>query len=98
MVCLGKICRSPMAAAVLQGKARQRGVAVVVGSAGTASYHVGDGPNPMSHAVWSAAGYTYEHTAQQFTVTMFDDSDLVLVMGAGPIDGWIRSKLADQDR
>ena len=80
MVCLGNICRSPMAAAVLDTKARQRGADVVVASAGTAGYHVGQGPNPMSHQVWSDAGYRYDHIASQFTAAMFDEADLVLVM------------------
>ena len=80
MVCLGNICRSPMAAAVLHNRAAQRGVEVAVSSSGTADYHVGEGPNEMSLRVWQDAGYYYEHIAQQFRSEMFDDNDLVLVM------------------
>lgn len=80
MVCLGNICRSPMAAAVLDNKARQAGIDIEVASSGTASWHSGDGPNEMSRLVWSEAGYVYDHTAQHFTPDMFDEYDLILVM------------------
>lgn len=80
MVCLGNICRSPMAAAVLDNKARQAGVDIEVASSGTASWHAGDGPNQMSYLVWSDAGYVYNHIAQHFTPEMFDEYDLILVM------------------
>ena len=80
MVCLGNICRSPMAAAVLDNKARQAGLTLEVASSGTASWHAGEGPNPMSHRVWSDAGYVYNHTAQHFTPDMFNTYDLILVM------------------
>jgi len=80
MVCLGNICRSPMAAAVLDNKAREAGLAIEVASSGTASWHAGDGPNEMSHLVWSDAGYVYDHTAAHFTPEMFDAYDLILVM------------------
>ena len=80
MVCLGNICRSPMAAAILDNRARRMGADIVVSSAGTADYHVGQGPNEMSLQVWRDAGYVYEHTASQFTAERFDDADLILVM------------------
>lgn len=69
-----------MAAAVLENKARERGLNIQVASAGTASYHVGQGPNAMSHKVWSDAGYSYDHVAQQFVSSMFDEFDYILVM------------------
>ena len=69
-----------MAAAVLDNKARQAGLDLEVASSGTASWHAGDGPNEMSHRVWSDAGYEYEHTAQQFIPEMFEEFDLILVM------------------
>jgi hypothetical protein len=45
VVCLGNICRSPMAEAVLRDVAKVRNIECVVDSAGTASYHVGDDPD-----------------------------------------------------
>ena len=45
VVCLGNICRSPMGAAVLKDVATKRGLDIVVDSAGTAGYHVGEEPD-----------------------------------------------------
>lgn len=47
-VCLGNICRSPMAEGAFRAAAHQRGLAVMVDSAGTASYHVGSPPDPRA--------------------------------------------------
>ena len=80
MVCLGNICRSPMAAAVLDNKAREKDLEISVSSSGTASWHAGEGPNHMSLRVWSDAGYEYQHVAQQFKQQMFNEFDYILVM------------------
>ena len=81
MVCLGNICRSPMAAAVLHNRSRDfRNPQIIVDSAGTGAWHVGDGPNFSSEAMWRKAGYEYEHTAKQFTSEFFASRDLILVM------------------
>lgn len=81
MVCLGNICRSPMAAAVLA--TRTRGIEtkeIVVTSSGTSSWHIGQGPNPPSKRVWERAGYSYAHVASQTTPERIERADLILVM------------------
>jgi protein-tyrosine phosphatase len=81
MVCLGNICRSPMAAAVLATRTRQiQSKRITVTSSGTSSWHIGQGPNPPSKRVWESAGYKYDHTASQITVDRIERSDLILVM------------------
>jgi protein-tyrosine phosphatase len=81
MVCLGNICRSPMAAAVLAGKtADWKAPRIVVHSSGTGSWHIGQGPHPSSKKIWEAAGYKHSHTARQFTANDFFVHDLILVM------------------
>jgi protein-tyrosine phosphatase len=81
MVCLGNICRSPMAAAVLATRARDlQGKRIEVTSSGTSSWHVGQGPNPPSRRVWERAGYSHEHIATQITSDRIAQSDLILVM------------------
>ena len=81
MVCLGNICRSPMAAAVLATRAREIDTKeIVVTSSGTSSWHVGQGPNPPSKRVWERAGYSYEHIASQTSPERIERADLVLVM------------------
>ena len=81
MVCLGNICRSPMAAAILNHKSQEIAKPkITVDSAGTSNWHVGQGPNPPSKRTWERAGYRYEHTASQFNYSRLVAADLVLVM------------------
>ncbi len=81
MVCLGNICRSPMAAAVLHNKSKKlTKPSITVSSSGTGNWHVGQGANPNSKLVWENAGYKYEHTAQQFHPDNFEKQDLILAM------------------
>ena len=51
MVCLGNICRSPLAEAILQHRARAAGLDWEVDSAGTNGYHTGEGPHRLSQKV-----------------------------------------------
>ena len=51
MVCLGNICRSPLAEGILQHKADKAGLNWKVDSAGTANYHVGKAPHQLSQKV-----------------------------------------------
>ena len=81
MVCLGNICRSPMAAAVLANKkVTIKSPVITVDSAGTGPWHIGQGPHPSSKKIWEKAGYKHEHRAKQFTANDFFIHDLILVM------------------
>lgn len=80
MVCYGNICRSPMAAAVLNQKVKKLNLGITVDSAGTSNWHIGQGPNPPSKKIWESAGYQYEHVASQFNYSRLVAADLVLVM------------------
>ncbi len=81
MVCLGNICRSPMAAAVLATRVREIDeIEIVVSSSGTSSWHVGQGANPPSQRVWERAGYNHHHIASQIDSDRINESDLILVM------------------
>ncbi|HUR72694.1 MAG TPA: low molecular weight protein-tyrosine-phosphatase [Sporichthya sp.] len=82
MVCLGNICRSPMAAAVLRHKLAEAGLAnrVVVESAGTGGWHVGDGADRRARAALVARGYDDTHSARKFGREFFKDYDLVIAM------------------
>lgn len=81
MVCLGNICRSPMAAAVLATRAREvEDRKIVVSSSGTSSWHVGQGANPPSQRIWERAGYQHRHIASQIDQDRIEASDLILVM------------------
>lgn len=81
MVCLGNICRSPMAAAILFNRRSEISAPrIQVDSSGTGAWHVGEGPNPNSKETWEKHGLRYEHTAKKFSKNDFHSSDLILVM------------------
>ncbi len=81
-MCLGNICRSPTAAAVMAHLVDEAGLtdAIHVESAGTAGWHVGEGPDPRTAGEARRRGVPMRHTAQQFTSRDFARFDLVLAM------------------
>ncbi|SHJ22446.1 protein-tyrosine phosphatase [Palleronia salina] len=79
IVCLGNICRSPTAEAVLRAKLDAAGIAGQVDSAGTGDWHVGDPPHPPMIRAAAKAGYDLTPLrARQFTPADFDAFDLIL--------------------
>ena len=80
-VCLGNICRSPAAEAVLVRRLAEAGLdSVSVSSAGTADYHVGELPHPTSVAEGERRGYVFRTRGAQFEPADFDRADLVVAM------------------
>lgn len=78
MVCLGNICRSPLAEGILASKV---GDDYFVDSAGTAGYHVGNQPDSRSINVAEKYGIDISNQkCRQFTVNDFDDFDVIFVM------------------
>lgn len=83
LVCLGNICRSPMADVVLSAYVDEAGLAdrVTVASCGTGDWHVGDPMDRRAAATLTAAGYdATRHRAQQFDAGWLEAHDLVLAM------------------
>jgi len=80
MVCMGNICRSPTAEGVMRSLVREAGLDVVVDSAGTGSWHVGDPPDRRATAAARERGIVLEGAARQLTAADFDDYDLLLAM------------------
>ena len=83
LVCLGNICRSPTAHVVLEQRLADVGLDghVVVRSAGTGDWHVGDPMDRRAAATLSAAGYDpSRHRAEQYDESRADQDDLVLAM------------------
>lgn len=81
MVCLGNICRSPLAEGILRSKAESAGLEVTVDSAGTSNYHIGETPHRNSVRV--AAEHNIDIgrlKARQFTTSDFEHFDLIYVM------------------
>ena len=89
LVCLGNICRSPMAHVVLEQRLADAGLSdrVEVTSSGTGDWHVGEPMDSRASRTLAGAGYDpSRHRASQFDESWFD-RDLILVMD--------RSNLAD---
>ena len=89
VVCLGNICRSPMADVVLNAKLERAGLDrhVDVVSAGTGDWHVGNPMDRRAAAVLTARGYdASRHRAQQFDAGWHDEYDLILAMDATNLD------------
>ena len=86
VVCTGNICRSPTGEGVLRERARARGLEgrIVVRSAGTHDYHVGESPDArtMKHAL--ERGYDLSaQRAMQVSRKHFDEYDYILAMDRG---------------
>ena len=78
MVCLGNICRSPLAEGILQSKINEN---VFVDSAGTAAYHVGNLPDKRSIEVAKKYGIDITNQrARKFAVNDFDEFDIIFAM------------------
>jgi len=80
-VCMGNICRSPMVETVARVELARAGIAAEVASAGTESYHIGEGADPRAIEMAESHGYPLaQHRARQVRAADFDDFDLVLAM------------------
>jgi protein-tyrosine phosphatase len=89
LVCLGNICRSPMAETVLRAELAAAGLAgetaraVVVDSAGTGDWHVGDAMDPGARSALASRGHDGSaHRARQFQPSWLSERDLILAMDA----------------
>ena len=83
MVCLGNICRSPLAEGILKDKAKRLNMEIIVDSAGTSNYHTGE--HPDIRTIKNAANHKIDLSklkARQFSVNDFDNFDLIFVMDA----------------
>ena len=83
LVCMGNICRSPTAEGVLRQRLIDAGMAhrVIVDSAGTHGYHVGEPPDRRAREAAAARGYDLSRLiGRQVSVQDFHDFDLILAM------------------
>jgi len=81
MVCLGNICRSPLAHGILQARVNKLGLAWEVDSAGTSGWHVGEPPDSRSVREASLNGIDISgQRSRQFVADDFNGFDLILTM------------------
>jgi protein-tyrosine phosphatase len=99
MVCLGNICRSPLAEGILRHKAEQMKLDLSIDSAGTSNYHIGECPdkrtilNAQSHGVDLSM-----LKARQFKVNDYDDFDHIFVMDSSNYSDVISLARTKEDR
>lgn len=81
-VCLGNICRSPMAEGVMLRLLEKENpdFLIRIDSAGTYGGHVGELPDARMRAAASKRGYTLTHKSRKFKVSDFEEFDLIVVM------------------
>jgi len=79
-VCMGNICRSPTAEAVMRAVVDREGLteAIEIDSAGTGDWHVGERPDARATAAARARGVVLSGAARQVTTADFRDHDLIL--------------------
>lgn len=87
MVCLGNICRSPLAEGILQHKVNEAGLSWKVESAGTNSYHIGEPPHHLSQKVAQLNGINIcDQRARRFKPSDLEEYDLLYAMSKDVID------------
>ncbi len=87
MVCLGNICRSPLAEGILQDKAFKAGLKWSVESAGTNQYHTGEPPHPLSQKVAELNGINISRQrARRFIADDFERYDKIYALAEDVLD------------
>jgi len=83
MVCLGNICRSPLAEGILKAKLKENNLEWQVDSAGTSSWHINSLPDSRSIAIARLHGIDItDQRARQFQASDLENFDLILAMDA----------------
>ena len=99
MVCLGNICRSPLADGLTRKKVQEHKLDVYVDSAGTANYHVGGAPDERMTQTARRKGVDISKLqARQFVVSDFDAFDIIYVMDRSNYDNVVRLARNEADR
>jgi protein-tyrosine phosphatase len=97
-VCLGNICRSPLAKGIMEDKIEKLGLDAKADSAGFESFHRGDPADPRSVAVAAAHGIDLsDHIARMFTARDFDRFDRIYVMDRNNYEDVLRLARDQQD-
>lgn len=81
-VCLGNICRSPVAEGIMIKKLEEKGLSnnFIIDSAGTSGYHKGELPDSRMRAAASKRGYNLTHHSRPVVEKDFDEFDFILAM------------------
>lgn len=98
MVCLGNICRSPLAEGIMQHLATENGLDWEVDSAGTGDWHVGEGPDHRSTRTARSHGIDIsKQVCRVFKISDFDDFDQIYVMDNSNLKNVLRTARNPED-
>jgi len=98
MICLGNICRSPLAEGIMKHLVAKNGLNWTVDSAGTGNWHVGEGPDHRSVKTARQFGVDIsKQVCRQFKVSDFDTFDLLLVMDKSNLSDVLALARNEQD-
>lgn len=90
MICLGNICRSPMAEGIVRSKAQERGVQIELDSCGTSGFHDGEMADPRSISTLQKKGIDItDLRSRKFRLSDFDEFDELFVMDQSNFDNII---------
>lgn len=97
MVCLGNICRSPLAEGILKSKVDTS--KIEVSSAGTGGWHVGDSPDPRSIAIANKYGIDITNQrGKQFSTYDFEIYDYIFVMDNSNYNDVIKLATSEKEK
>jgi protein-tyrosine phosphatase len=96
-VCLGNICRSPLAEAIFKHKVKQKDLEhfFEIDSCGTGNYHIGDIPDTRTFAIASKYGIEIDHIVRQLSADDLETFDYILAMDKNNFQNILR--LSDID-
>jgi len=99
VVCLGNICRSPLAEGILLHMVNKKKLSITIDSAGTSNYHIDEAPD--SRTIANAKKHKVDLTplrARQFVQSDFDKFDKIFVMDKSNLSNVLRLARHENDR
>ena len=99
MVCLGNICRSPLAEGILRHKIKEAELDWEVQSAGTGSWHIGEAPDPRSQKIAKINGIDIsKQKAQKFSQKHFSEFDRIYTMDSSNYRDVVNMAINEEDK
>jgi len=100
MVCLGNICRSPVAEGILRHKLHNLGLdSITTDSAGTSSYHIGEAPDRRMRATSHENGVNIDDLkARQFVPSDYDNFDIIYAMDSSNYNDIVAQARTEEEK
>ena len=99
MVCLGNICRSPLAEGILKHLVKEQGLDWEINSSGTSGFHNGEKPHEGSISIAKQHGIDItDQRSAKFEAKDFDYYDLILAMDASNYNNILALSISDEQK